>query len=206
VSASFQYQTSQSVQIGFDTPMDPNTIAATDLVLHPTAGGSDVIPSGVSYDVSTRIATFTFAAPIPDGDFTATLASASVSDAGSDALAGGFSFDLFILRGDANHDGTVNTADFNLVATNFNSTGTTWGQGDFNYDGKVNALDFNVLATKYGATLPAPPLSAAAQLSAPAKASAPLDLFGSASIQPVDRNLLDVLSPENSDSQASIPD
>jgi autotransporter-associated beta strand protein len=57
--------------------------------------------------------------------------------------------------GDANLDGTTNSADFSVLAANFNGTGKNWVQGDFNYDGRVNALDFNYLATTYGLTLPA---------------------------------------------------
>jgi dockerin type I repeat protein len=60
--------------------------------------------------------------------------------------------------GDSNLDGTVNTADFALLAANFNGTNGVWGQGDFNYDGFVNALDFNALASNYGNVLPAPSL------------------------------------------------
>jgi hypothetical protein len=54
--------------------------------------------------------------------------------------------------GDANVDGTVNSADFSNLAAHFNQSGGNgiWVNGDFNYDGKVNALDFNALATNYG--------------------------------------------------------
>src|SRR5207249_2812663 len=43
------------------------------------------------------------------------------------------------LAGDANFDGTVDTLDFNAVASNFNGSGT-WISGDFNGDGMVNSL------------------------------------------------------------------
>ena len=47
------------------------------------------------------------------------------------------------LPGDANLDGTVNTADFNLLAADFNKSAENWPGGDFNGDGLVNAADFD---------------------------------------------------------------
>ena len=55
-----------------------------------------------------------------------------------------------LLAGDTNLDLTVNTADFNTLAANFNQSGKQWFQGDFNYDGIVNAEDFAMLAANYG--------------------------------------------------------
>ncbi len=62
--------------------------------------------------------------------------------------------------GDANLSGNVNAADFFVVASNFNQSGTIWSQGDFNYDGTVNALDFSLLASNFGQSgILAPPLA-----------------------------------------------
>src|SRR5436305_9067643 len=58
----------------------------------------------------------------------------------------------YTYAGDENLDGQVNTADFNVLAANFNGIGKSWVNGDFNYDGTVNALDFNAIATNFGAT------------------------------------------------------
>ena len=59
------------------------------------------------------------------------------------------------IPGDANHDGHVNTLDFNILASAFNqTTSLVWANGDitadFNGDGRINALDFNILATNFG--------------------------------------------------------
>ena len=59
----------------------------------------------------------------------------------------------FTILGDENLDGTVNTTDFAVLASNFNQTNQLWGQGDFNNDGVVNALDFNAIATNFGNVL-----------------------------------------------------
>jgi fibronectin-binding autotransporter adhesin len=61
--------------------------------------------------------------------------------------------------GDATLDGTVDSLDFNQLATNFNKAGllaadSPWLRGDFNYDGNVNVLDFNALASNYGKQVP----------------------------------------------------
>jgi autotransporter-associated beta strand protein len=55
----------------------------------------------------------------------------------------------YTLMGDANLDGLVNSADFNILAANFNQSVTGWDQGDFNYDGLVNSADFNLLAANF---------------------------------------------------------
>jgi autotransporter-associated beta strand protein len=61
----------------------------------------------------------------------------------------------YTFAGDANVDGTVNTADFTLLAQNFNTqTGAVWAQGDFDYNGKVDSNDFNAIATNFGAVIP----------------------------------------------------
>ena len=47
--------------------------------------------------------------------------------------------------GDANLDGTVDYADFQILAANYGATNTYWEQGDFNDDGMVNWQDLTLL-------------------------------------------------------------
>jgi hypothetical protein len=61
--------------------------------------------------------------------------------------------DFFFLMGDADHNGTVNLNDFNIVAANFGQSPRDFTQGDFTYDGLVNLDDFNVLAGRFGQSL-----------------------------------------------------
>jgi hypothetical protein len=68
----------------------------------------------------------------------------------------------YTYSGDASLDGSVDTVDFNFLASNFNATGAVWTQGDFNFDGSVDTVDFNLLASNFGQTLPAPAAAAAA--------------------------------------------
>lgn len=51
--------------------------------------------------------------------------------------------------GDANRDGSVDTADFNLLAGGFGAAGG-WRQGDFDANGIVNSTDFNYFVQNYG--------------------------------------------------------
>jgi hypothetical protein len=51
--------------------------------------------------------------------------------------------------GDANLDGVVNFTDFQLLAANFNGTGTSWDEGDFNYAGTTNFTDFQLMAANF---------------------------------------------------------
>jgi hypothetical protein len=55
----------------------------------------------------------------------------------------------YTLLGDANLDGIVNSADFNILVANYNQNVTGWDQGDFYYDGLVNSADFNALAANF---------------------------------------------------------
>jgi hypothetical protein len=64
-------------------------------------------------------------------------------------------YDLVLLPGDANLDGTVNGTDLNTVLSDYNLTGMTWFQGDFNGDGTVNGADLNVVLSNYNLALAA---------------------------------------------------
>src|SRR3954452_6266289 len=97
--------------------------------------------------------------------------------------------------GDANLDGTVNTTDFNLVASNFGTGGKRWVNGDFNYDGNVNTPDFNLLASNFGQTLPASASTVSASalgalVPEPTTASVIFTLGGLASLRRNRRQLL----------------
>jgi Ca2+-binding RTX toxin-like protein len=59
----------------------------------------------------------------------------------------------FTRYGDANLDGQITVADYNVLARNYGMTsGAKWETGDFTYDGVVNLSDFNRLATNFGLT------------------------------------------------------
>jgi autotransporter-associated beta strand protein len=75
--------------------------------------------------------------------------------------------------GDANLDGTVNSADYALIDGGYLSQGglTGWQNGDFNYDGVINGSDYTLIDNAFnmqGATLSSeianPSVSVAAQV------------------------------------------
>jgi autotransporter-associated beta strand protein len=61
----------------------------------------------------------------------------------------------YTYSGDANMDGSVDTVDFNILASNFSQSSKNWTDGDFNYDTVVDTVDFSLLASNFGQTLPA---------------------------------------------------
>ncbi len=44
--------------------------------------------------------------------------------------------------GDFNSDGAIDTLDFQILADNFNTTGSDFSDGDINFDRQVNLVDF----------------------------------------------------------------
>jgi extracellular elastinolytic metalloproteinase len=164
-ASNFNFQTSQSITMTFDDNVSAS-LAVADLVLHNNTTNTDINSADIAlaYDGGTNTATFTFpglpGGILPDGDYTATLLSAGVTDAagnpldgdGNGTIGGNHSLSLFFLNGDANRDRTVNLADFNIMVANFGGPGN-FGQGDFTYDGTVNLGDFNVIASQFGKTV-----------------------------------------------------
>jgi hypothetical protein len=51
--------------------------------------------------------------------------------------------------GDADLNGTVDSADFNVLAANFSRAGN-WSQADFDYNGVVDTIDVNLLESNFG--------------------------------------------------------
>jgi len=84
---------------------------------------------------------------------------ATAAQLGSPATFAGIPIDntadlaIFTLLGDANLDRTVDTIDFNLLASSFSKASALWFNGDFNYDSSVNTIDFNLLASNFGKSM-----------------------------------------------------
>jgi hypothetical protein len=58
------------------------------------------------------------------------------------------------LVGDANLDGSVNPADLNSLALNWQKEGAVWSGGDFTADGRINSADLNQLALNWQQFIP----------------------------------------------------
>jgi hypothetical protein len=98
-----------------------------------------------------------------------------VRDEFDQPMAQDFTFDFFVLAGDANRDRVVNFSDLLALAKNYNKTGATWADGDFTGDGTVNFADLLILAKAYNKALPAPaPVVTVAPAIAPVTAASVL--------------------------------
>lgn len=75
---------------------------------------------------------------ITEPDFTLT---SSATDPGFRAPLNGFQIQATGVPGDFNRDGSVDVADFEILASNFEE-GKLWSQGDINFDGDVTLQDF----------------------------------------------------------------
>jgi hypothetical protein len=136
------------------------TLGVDDLKVHD-AVGSDVAVTAVSWDAASLQATFTLAAGVlPDGVYTATLASTGVS-AGIVTLDAPRVDTFAVFAGDLNGDRTVNFADLVVLAQNYNQSGRSYHEGNIDYsaDGTVNFADLVLLAQRYGRSLAAAPLA-----------------------------------------------
>jgi hypothetical protein len=61
---------------------------------------------------------------------------------------------IALLPGDANGDGTVDVADFEIVNDHMGQSGLTLAQGDVNGDGTVDFADFQMVEVNFGKVLP----------------------------------------------------
>jgi hypothetical protein len=82
-------------------------------------------------------------------------------------MSSAFTFDFFVLSGDANHDRKVDATDLGVLASNWQGMNKTFAQGDSNYDGKVDIKDLLILASHWQQTLSTPP--SAALISSPSR-------------------------------------
>ena len=67
---------------------------------------------------------------------------------------------------------------FNNLASSFSQSGKFWTDGDFNYDGTVDTVDFNLLASNFGQTVAAPAHASALGAVVPEPGTATLLLTG----------------------------
>jgi hypothetical protein len=167
-ASSFVFDTApQKLNFTFNHDVS-GSLSSDDLLVQNLTTGQTIASGDVSlsYNISTNLASFTDTAGVlPDGNYRAKLLSAGITTPQGASMATDYSFDFFVLAGDANHDQRVDVTDLGILATNWQGTGKTFSQADFNYDGKVDVSDLGILATNWQKTLAAsasPALSAAA--------------------------------------------
>ncbi len=131
------------------------SLQAGDFAVVNLGNSQTVAPQSVGFvdNGDSVTATLTFNGVLPDGEYRATITGAGVTNSLGDPMFADFTYDFFTFAGDANHDGTINLSDFNVLAENFGQGGRDASTGDFNYDGIVNLSDFNILAQKFGTSV-----------------------------------------------------
>ena len=152
--AAFEFESRQAVTFDFDENVAAS-LEPGDVVVANLTTGDSFSPDAVEYDAATDTAAFTFDAPLPDGNYAATLAAGTAQDAAGNPLADPQTLDFFVLAGDFNRDRVINTQDLLTVIQSF-GTPQALGGGDANYDGIVNTQDLLAVIQKFGQTLPPP--------------------------------------------------
>jgi Big-like domain-containing protein/dockerin type I repeat protein len=174
VPTDFKYLVApQSLVYQFSENVQP-ALATANLDLQNTSNSTSVLPGQMSLGYVSNVGTITFTGLsnqiLTDGNYTATLT--GVTDVAGNPLATDV-YNFFFLMGDANHDASVDTTDFNILAAHFSLSGN-YGDADFNYDGTVDTTDFNLLASNFSATLLASRPAQASPLAAAAFSAAPI--------------------------------
>jgi hypothetical protein len=131
--------------------------------------------------------TLKLGALLADGNYRLTIPAAWLRDAAGNPMSADFTFDFYVLAGDANRDRTVDFNDLTVLAQNYNTTGgKNWSTGDFNGDGTVDFSDLVILAQRYNTTLAAPPaISPSAPAPVPTLASAKSQLKDEKAAKPI---------------------
>jgi hypothetical protein len=149
------------ISIPFSEPVG-SSLSLSDITVQNLTTATTVNPVSLSYDAATNTATFFFAGLLPDGNYRATIAAANVTDLAGNPMSSDFSFDFFVLAGDADRDRDVDVNDLGILATNWQQSPRTFAQGDFDYSGTVNVNDLGILATNWQRNLPQPSAPGAA--------------------------------------------
>ena len=147
----------QDVSFGFSEDVSA-TLTNTDLTLLNTTTATTIPSANISQTYASNTGVFRFPGytygALPDGNYTATLPLANVTDVAGNPLSANGSLTFFSLAGDFNHDRTVDVTDLGILATNWQASGKTFAQGDTTYNGTVDVSDLGVLATNWQKTLP----------------------------------------------------
>lgn len=152
-AAAFDWQSARP-SISFTFTKDVSaSLSLSDLQVRG-ANGAGLTATQLNYDHSTNTATFLLSGPLADGNYTATLLGASVTDANGNqvvpnAADGNYDFGFFSLAGDVNHDGMVDFADLVILARHYGQAGS-FADGDLNHDGRIDFADLAALGRAFG--------------------------------------------------------
>lgn len=159
-SQMFSITNKIAVRYVFSESINALSVSLSDLVcMNQTTSAAF---SATTFEVSAdgRSVEFILPKDLPDGDYLFRLTAGAVADKSgnrttSDSTLTGS--EIFILRGDADGNRTVNFDDLLILAQNYGQSGRTFAAGNFDLDdlGTVTFDDLLILAQRYGNSLPA---------------------------------------------------
>jgi hypothetical protein len=146
---------------------EPVSLTLADLHVLNVDTNQEIVPTSLQYIAANQAAIITLPGTPPDGNYTLTLVSAGITDAGGTALDGDgdgqagddYVAPFFQLQGDVNLDRTVSFADLVAVAQHYGNNNALFADGDLSGDGVVSFADLVAVAQNYGKTL-IPPVPA----------------------------------------------
>ncbi len=153
--SAFTFETlPQQIVYKFSENVQPSLTAGDVTLTDNTNPGATLPTRTLAYNSGTNTAVLQFSSVLEDGEYTATLPAANVTDVAGNALSATDTLNFFFLAADGSRNETVGIEDFNLLAANFGKTDMTFSQGNYDYsnDGMITITDFNVLATQFGKT------------------------------------------------------
>lgn len=148
----------QSIEFQFDqtvnASIDPSDLSLLNITSGQTYSGGVLALTNTVAGTLARWKPLS-AALLPDGNYLATIEANAVENTIGTTLASQIVFNFTVLRGDVNHDKSVNFDDLLTLAQNYGQTGRTFSQGNVDYspDGSVNFDDLLTLAQRYGVSL-----------------------------------------------------
>ncbi len=153
-SQTFSFATAYDVAITFSEPLNPATVAASDLVAQNLVVNTNTSASSVTMNPTNTVATFRFNS-LADGNYSFVIPQGAVADpAGNVSSAGGVLANQFVLAGDANRDRHVDSTDLSICQGNMGHSGATWSIGDFNRNGSVDSADEQIVLNNLRVWLP----------------------------------------------------
>lgn len=159
VGSSFQYEYYHRFEFQFSANVW-NSLQNSDVVFTNLESGQTFTPDGAYVDPTNKIWSPNFSTPLPDGNYTATIAKNNVYDTLGRPLVADYTMNFFVLAGDFNRDRTVNFDDLLTLSQNYGKTVQKFSTGDANYDQKIDFSDLLIVSQNYGDVLSAPVMSA----------------------------------------------
>jgi len=134
-------------------------VTAGALVFHNDTTGTDVDVSavGLSGGGTDALTCNLSGVTLPDGYYTGTLSAANIQDLGGTPMAGDYTFQFHVLKGDATGDAAVNIFDLLKVHQNYLKPAgdpTRDDNADVTGDGNVNIFDLLLVNQNYLRELP----------------------------------------------------